>query len=242
MLTDVALPAKCRRFVMKKFILLTILLCFSVPICFAQQRKTPVKTIEPKPVQMPTVTEFSETEWKSLTDALQAENWNISALLASRYLEKLKTDNEKKQLAQLRYFYLYALAGKILAASASVKVPIETDSMWKELDAAVGNFVGQEFVLPPRHSLPECKNVLNYICPVKNNDRALRVTATNKQGTMIHSFDYVMFDEKVSLGKFTGEEIFLGGRLKKIEFNQDLSKLWIMRLIFEKGFARVLLR
>lgn len=224
---------------MKKFILFTILLCFSVSICFAQKPKTPVKTIEPKSAQTRTVAEFSEAEWKVLTDAFQAEDWKTSAPLAAQYLGKLKTDNEKKQLAQLRYFYLYALAGKILAA-ASVKVPIETDSMWKELDAAVGNFVGKEFVLPPRRSLAECREVLNYVCAVKDNDRALRTTATNKDGTMIHSFDYVLFDEKIAFGEFAGKEIFLGGRLKKAEFNQDMSKLWVMRLIFEKGFARVI--
>jgi len=223
---------------MKKFILFTALICFSVSICFAQQGKTPVKTIAPKPIQTQTVTEFSEAEWKVLTGALRVEDWKTSALLAARYLEKLKIDNEKKQLAQLRYFYLYALAGKILDASASVKAPIETDSIWKELDTAVNNFIGKEFVLPPRRFLPVCKNVLNYICAVQDNERALRVTATNKGGTMIHSFDYVLFDAKVPLGELTGKEVFLGGRLKRVEFNQNMSKLWVMRLIFEKGFAR----
>jgi|GEM_PF-1788944 len=224
---------------MKKFIIFTILIFSFVSIQYAQKRPTPDKKTEAKSLQTQTVAEFSEAEWKTLTEALQIEDWNKSALLASQYLEKLKTDNEKKQLAQLRYFYLYALSGKILAASASAKVSMETDSMWKELDTAVGNFTGKEFVLPPRRFLAECKEVLNYICAVKNNDRALRVTATNKEGTMIHSFDYVAFAEKISLDEFTGRETFLGGRLKRAEFNQDMSKLWVMRLIFEKGFVRV---
>ncbi len=226
---------------MSKFFIFTILLCFSVATGDTQNRrapvKTPIKTIETKLLPA-TVAEFSEAEWKILTDALQAEDWKTSVPLASQYLGKLKIENEKKQLAQLRYFYLYALAGKILAAS-SVKIPIETDSMWNELDAAVGSFVGTEFVLPPRRFMPECKAVLNYICAVKDNDRAVRVTATNKAGTMIHSFDYVTFDEKIFSGEFADKEIFLGGKLKRAEFNQDMSKLWVMRLIFEKGFARV---
>jgi len=223
---------------MSKLFIFTILLCFSVSAGDAQNRRAPVKTIETKQLQAATVAEFSEAEWKILTDALQAEDWKTAALLASQYLGKLKIENEKKQLAQLRYFYLYALAGEILAAS-SVKVPIETDSLWKELDAAVGSFVGKEFVLPPRRFMPECKSVLNYICAVKDNDRAVRVTATNKAGTMIHSFDYVTFDETIFSGEFADQEIFLGGKLKRAEFNQDMSKLWVMRLIFEKGFARV---
>jgi hypothetical protein len=223
---------------MKKFILFTILLCFSVSISTAQKPKTAATPINPKLIQPTTVTEISGAEWTILIDALQAENWKTAALVASQYLEKLKTDNDKKQLAQLRYFYLYALAGKILAASTS-KIPVEKSSLWRELDTAVGNFIGKEFILPPRQFLPECKAVLNYICAVKDNDRLLRVTATNKEGVMIHSFDYVTFDEKISWGELIENQAFLGGKLKRAEFNQDMSKPWVMRLIFDKGFIRV---
>jgi len=221
---------------MKKIILFTILLCFLVPICFAQKRRTPVNTAKPQPIQTPTGTEIPDAEWKILTAALQSENWEKSALLASQYLQKIKIDNEKKQLAQLRYFYLYALAGKILTF-ASAKKTIEENAVWKELDDAVGEFIGKEFVLPPRRLLNDCKEVLNYICAVTGNERALRVTATNRAGTAIHSFDYVGFDEKILSGEFAERETFLGGKLKRVEFNQDMSKPWVMRLIFEKGFV-----
>jgi hypothetical protein len=224
---------------MKRFILAVFLLCFSVSICFAQKPKTSVEPIKQKPLPTPIVAEISDAEWKILIDALQTENWKTSSLLAAQYLEKLKNDNEKKQLAQLRYFYLYALAGKILAAYNS-KIPVEKNSIWKELEIAVSSFAGKEFVLPPRRFLPECKAVLNYICAVRNNDRLLRVTATNKEGVMIHSFDYVTFDEKISWGELIEKESFLGGKLKKAEFNQDMSKPWVMRLTFDKGFVRVI--
>lgn len=223
---------------MRKFILFTFLLCFPALICFAQTSKTPIKKVESKTVQPPAITEISEADWKSLIDPLQAENWDESTALAARYLENFKTDNDKKQLARLRYFYLYSLAGKILAASAA-KVPIETESLWNKLDKAVSDFTGKEFVLPPHRFLPECKEVVNYICPIKNNERALRVTTTNREGTAIHSFDYVAFEDKISTDKFGDGEIFLGGKLKRAEFNQNISKPWVMRLIFEKGFVRV---
>lgn len=226
---------------MKNFVFLTLLFSLFVCSACAQTRKTPVKSTQPKPVvEAAPITEFSDAEWKVLTDALAAEDWNKSAATAAQYLEKLKVDNEKKQLAQLRYFYLYALAGKILAAAAPAQVPVDSESLWKELDAAIGSFSGKEFVLPPRNSLAECKNVLNYVCPVKDNDRAVRITATNKEGTEIHSFEYITFDEKVPFAQFADQQIFLGGRLKRAEFNQDMSKLWVMRLFFEKGFARVI--
>jgi len=224
---------------MKKFTTIAFLLCCFVSLAFAQTKKTPVKKTAPKPVQPPVVSELSDTEWKNVTDALQAEDWKNSALIAAQYLEKLKTDNEKKQLAQLRYFYLYSLAGKILAASAA-QIPVEKSSLWKELDEAVGSFVGKEIVAPPRRFMPECKAVLNYVCAVRENEKTLRVTATNKEGTMIHSFDYVLFDEKISWGEFVDREIFLGGKLKRAEFNQDLSKLWVMRLVFANGFVNII--
>ena len=223
---------------MRKFILFTLLICFSASVVVAQKNKTPVKKIESKTVQPLEITEISEADWKILIDALQTENWNESAALAARYLKNFKTDNDKKQLARLRYFYLYSLAGQILTAYTT-KEQLETDLMWSELNAAIGDFTGKEFVLPPRRFLPECKEVVNYICPIKNNERALRVTATNRDGTAIHSFDYVSFEEKISTDKFGGGEIFLGGKLKRAEFNQDMSKPWVMRLIFEKGFVRV---
>jgi hypothetical protein len=119
-------------------------------------------------------------------------------------------------------FYLYALAGKILA-------PTIPKFRWKRIrlervEIAVSSFAGKESFWPPRRFLPECKAVLNYICAVRNNDRLLRVTATNKEGVMIHSFDYVTFDEKISWGELIEKESFLGGKLKKAEFNQDMSK------------------
>lgn len=225
---------------MKNIVLFTMIFCLSASFGAAQKTAPPIKKESPKPVTIETVTSISEAEWKTLTDSLQAEDWKNSTLLASQYLQKLKNDNEQKQLAQLRYLYLYSLAGKILAVS-NVAVPFDRDALWKQLDEAVGSFVGKEFLLPARQSLTECKNVLNYICPVKDTERALRVTATNKEATGIHSFDYVSFDKKIALGEFAGRETFIGGRLKKAEFNEGLSKPWVMRLYFEDGFVRVVI-
>ncbi len=223
---------------MKKLIALTIFLgCFAAASA-AQTIKSPVKKVAPTPVQTAVVSELSDAEWKNLTDALRKEDWTNAAPLAAGHLKKLKTDNEKKQLAQLRYFYLYSLAGKILAASVA-RIPVDKSAMRKELDDAVSSFIGKEIVQPPRPFLPECKAVLNYICAVRDSDKTLRVTATNQEGTMIHSFDYVLFDEKISWGEFVNKEIFLGGKLKRAEFNDDLSKLWVMRLIYENGFVKI---
>jgi hypothetical protein len=225
-----------RQKIMKKFVLLTILL--SATIGFAQKKPQTVVTVKPHPVLSPVATAFSEAEWKILTDAFQSEDWTKAAAIAAQYLSKLKSDNDKKQLAQLRYLRLYALAGKILAVSGA-NIPADNDALWKELDDAASEFNGREFVLPPRRHLSKCVRVANYICRVADNDRALRVTATNKAGTAIHSFDYIVFDAKSLPDNLPESELFLGGTLKRVEYNQDLSKPWVMRLIFEKGFVNV---
>ena len=220
---------------MKKIVLLIILINACGLFAAAQKPSAPLIKTKPAAVATPVAAEIAETEWKILTDALQAEDWTKSASIAAEYSLKLKSDNDKKQLAQLRYLRLFALAGKILTVSGG-NVPANTDALWKELDDAASASVGKEFLLPPRRYLNECRKVANYICRVADNDRALRVTATNKEGTGIHSFDYVIFDEASRLNNLPESELFLGGTLKRIEYNQDSSKPWVMRLIFEKGY------
>ena len=111
---------------------------------------------------------------------MRTEDWENSALLTSRLIERTKTENEKKQLAQLRYFYLYSLAGKVIAYSEAKK-SVEEEAARKELNKAAEILSDEEFVMPPRQFLADCNKVLNYICTVKDNNNALRVTATNKE-------------------------------------------------------------
>lgn len=226
-----------RFMVLKKSVISVILFCVSVSICLTQ---TPVEADKPVPSQTTSGLEISDNEWKILTDALRTEDWDKAAFFASLLLSRLKADNEKKQLAQLRYFYLYALAGKILEA-ADTKRAAKREATLEELKKASETFLGKEFLLPPRQFLTDCRERVNYICPVKTDEKALRVTATNKDATAILSFDYVLFDTKVDLKELTATEAFLGGTLKKVEFNDDRSKPWLIRLIFEKGFVRVVI-
>lgn len=223
---------------MKNFVLFSILICLSATFCFAQKIVKIEKPDQKSAASDSSSPEISETEWQFMNDKLRAEDWENSALLASRLIERTKAENEKNQLAQLRYFYLYSLAGKVVAYSEAKK-SAEEKAAREELNKAVENFIGQEFIMPPRQFLAECNRVLNYICTVKDNNNALRVTATNKNGTAIHSFENVLFDKKIELKEFIGKETFLGGTLAKVEFNEAKSNLWIMRLSFVKGFVRV---
>jgi hypothetical protein len=223
---------------MKK-LTLAILFCLSILPVFGQkiinQSSEAAAT-----VSIPNAPTISDNEWKILTDALTAENWDTSSFYAGNLLNRLKIDNERRQIAQLRYFYLFSLAGRIHKARDAGKKTNEEEA-WKELDKAVNALIGKEFLLPPREYRNSCEKVLNFVCPVQNNEKAFRTAATNKDGTAIHSFDYVVFEKNVDLKMYLDKQVFLGGTLKKVEFNEELSEKqpWVMYLIFEKGFVRV---
>lgn len=221
------------------FLFLTILFCISATApCFGQKSKTPSAAAKPKLIQAQVVAEFSDAEWKLLADSLVAENWDKSASLSAQLLNRVKIDGEKKQLAQLRYLYIYALAGKILKLQTA-KNAVKINAVRGEMIRASADFTGKEFVLPPRQFLGDCRRAFNYVCAVKGDDKALRSVSTDKNGTEIHSFDYISFDRNINLKGFTENKIFVGGILRKVEFNKDMSKPWVMRLVFDKGFARV---
>lgn len=211
----------------------------SALVVSAQKRaKAPVRKVKTTPLSAQISNEVSESDWKSLTGALKAEDWQKAADLARQNLQKLSADNEKKQLAQLRYIYLYALAGKIILSNER-KDALEAEKTWTELDKAMEIFIGKEFILPPRTFSSDCNKKLNYICRVKDKPNALRVTATNQEGNAIHSFDYIIFDQPPETTDWEGKEIFLGGILQKAEYNEDFSKPWVLRLFFNKGFIRI---
>lgn len=212
---------------MKNFSLLLILAFLTVFPAFGQKRKTPVKPARAKQTAAPV--EISVKEWNAITDALDKEDWTQAATLSSLALNKLKTDNGKKQLARLRYFYLYALAGKVIAAKMT----------YAELEKTVSSFIGKDFLMPARAISTDCTKMLNYICASKDDAQVLRVTATNKAGTAIHSFEYVETAENFDTAQNSGKSAFLGGTLQKAEFNERKSNIWIMRLYFRNGFVNI---
>lgn len=227
---------------MRKSIFITIFICLLTANVFAQKSQTSVKMI-PKnvPIQQKVLTEIPDADWNALVKSLDAEDWNKSAALAAQYLENLETDNDKKQLAQLRYIYIYSLTGKILDYNAQSNA-IETEKTWDELDRIMATFIGKEFLLPPRRFVEDCDKKLNIICQVKDTPNAFRTTATNREGNAIHSFDYVVFDQAVDIKEFDEKPTFLGGILRKAEYNEDKSKPWVLRLYFNKGFIRVVVK
>ena len=187
----------------------------------------PGKTVQPQ--TPPSVNKISDAEWNEIVKVLKAEDWDKTLILVSDSLKKLKTDNENKQLARLRYFHLYALAGKVT----------ENKLIYAELEKVADTYIGQDFLMPSREIAVNCTKKLNYICPVSDNEKVLRVTAINKAAIAILSFEYVHLSNKFDVTANNGKQVFLGGKLKTIQFNPNKSQDWIMRLYFEDGVADI---
>lgn len=220
---------------MKKLLLFVFFTSAAFYSAVAQTRESQTKPV-PKNISVgkPTipvtfVTEIPADEWGEIVKTLEAENWNKSSMLTSTAIKKLKADNEKKQLARLRYLYIYSLAGKI----AQKTMPAA------ELERISQAFIGQDFLMPSRQVLSDCTEKVNYVCAVKADDSSLRVTATNKAATAIHSFEYVKLSEKFDVASNNDKKAFLGGKLKKLEIGNYKNGMKIVKLYFEDGYADV---
>lgn len=223
---------------MKKLFLFFLFVSLATYSVTAQTGKTAVKPAPKKPMSTaqdsaslanPSAgAEISADEWSEIVKSIEAENWNQSSLLALAALKKLKTENEKKQLARARYFYIYSLTGKI---AQKTMLP-------SELERISEAFVGQDFLMPSREVLSNCTGKVNYVCPVKAEEKSLRVTATSKSAT-IHSFEYVKLSEKFDTSGNDGKEVFLGGKLTKLEIGTYKDNVKIVKLYFGDGYVDI---
>ena len=226
---------------MKRLVIFTILVCISAAVITAQTPSRVPSKIAPRSVPFKNVTEVSNEDWIALAAALEKEDWKQSATLAAGHLLSLKTENDKKQLAQLRYIYLFSLGGQILGFNARGNA-VEAEKTWMEVDKAMANFINKEIVMPPRPFTTDCTKKLNVVCQVKESPNAFRTTATNKEGSGIHSFDYVQLDQPLDIKEFNNKEVFIGGILRRAEYNEDKSKPWVLRLFVNNGFLRVVIK
>lgn len=216
------------------------LFCFVTlaAVSAAGQRRVPIVRPQTNPTPAAKPVEIPAADWEELADALRAEKWTRARELAAAQIALLKTENGRKQLAQLRYLQIYAAAGQILELNAKGNLG-EAEKVWLELDRLTVSSFGKEFVLPPREFASDCSKKLNFICRVKSTPKALRTTATNKEGNGIHSFDYVRFDDSAPLLAEDGKKVFLGGILERAEYNDEPAKPWVIRLFFKNGFVWV---
>lgn len=217
---------------MQRIIIIIVCFLLTTVLGFSQNRKTPVRSSPPKqiPAVAAAIDKVPESDWNEITRALSVEDWNKTALLSGNLLKSLKFENDSRQLARLRYFYLFSLAGKVGQGKMTVA----------ELQNIIQTFVGTEFIMLDRNVLANCNNSLNYVCPAKDDKNSLRVTATNKEFTVIHSFEYVKLLQAFNFTANNLKNVFVRGILKRFEVNQKPDKVWIMRLYFEDGWVQVI--
>ncbi len=181
--------------------------------------------------------EISAEDWNKLESSLQLEDWTKTSILADEYLKKLVTETKDRKMARLRYIYLYALAGKVIAYSFSGDRDQELFAR-NRLDEAAKNFVGKEFIFPVRKILADCKGVVNYVCESKDNAGYLRIAATNSAGTSILFTEYIEMRRVIlDVKNHNKADVVLGGRLSGVRLNPKRSNLLVMTLQFEDGFV-----
>ncbi len=176
----------------------------------------------PTLAQKPTST---TDQWKSLLKALSTEDWDSAYRLSGTLLEQTKTENSEKELAKLRYMFLYSAAGRVLAGKMT----------YDELEKVVKPFVGTEVVLPFRTVLAQCGigNNLNFICADNKDKKSLLVPATNQKGTTILIFEYYKFKDDPKLAGLAGSDVSLYGTITSIVPNPNRSDLIILRIYVE---------
>lgn len=227
---------------MRSFIIYFSLFCFLTSSVFAQTSEVPIKKENPLEAGADkfAVKSISKEDWRTMEDALLADNWAKSARLAEDYLEKLKFETPDRQIARLRYIYLYSLAGKVLGYSFAER-SAEEEKAREELKRVSNEMIGKRFMLPVRRILNECGDVLNYICPAKNKPGFLFVVAANQTGTIASpSIEYFDMGLKFDIEKHDKKAAVLTGVLDRVEINPERSNVWIMRIYFEDGFVAYL--
>lgn len=173
----------------------------------------------------------SDKEWGMLSGALGKEEWPAAVATSKGLLGRLRAENSRRQLAQLRYIHIFALAG-LTNSFISAGNEASAAASRLELEAAIGSFKGMEFVAPVRTFEVDCSGKVNFICPVRGDAKALRVTTTTKDSDAILSFEYYRFTQEVGLATLLDRRMFLSGKLEKAEFNDDASKPWVVRMSF----------
>ncbi len=206
-----------------------------VSVAGAQTRRGGGRAVTPA---VRPVNEFSAKDWERLGGALAREDWSPAVAMSRDMLARLTRENDKRQLAQLRYLHVFALAGQTNAYISGGNGRGAAES-WTTLDAVLKTLDGKEMVMPARAFESDCRNRVNFVCPVRGNQRALRVTSTTKEGDAILSFEYFSFDSEVPFSELERKKVFLGGILEKAEFNSDQNQPWIVRLFFRKAEAGV---
>ena len=170
-------------------------------------------------------------EWKELITNLQNENWQVANELSLSMLNKITKDGPPDDVASalLRYMNIRSEAGLMT---------LEEVSKAEAIKKVVG-FTGQMIILPS-HPI-SLKRDFNSIRLVHGKSDSLSITASNKNATVIFSFEYIILDKPWPVDDFknnAGNKYRLGGIIRSITVEgSDIFPSF--RIILEHGMAEM---
>lgn len=170
---------------------------------------------------------FYEPDFETLMYALDNEDYNTAFTMASKLLDKSKTEDYGTQW--LRYLYLEAAAGKRAVGSMSIKT----------LEDRMSRILGKRISTKPRDVLLDCGFNFNVICK-GDNPNTLLSSASNKDGTTIHLIELYKNVTESNFQAILGTQIILSGVLESVEVNPNESGVWIIRATVDDVAAQTM--
>jgi hypothetical protein len=164
-------------------------------------------------------------DFSDLITSLQNEDWQNANRLSLSCLKKApENDKDNVDAALLRYMFIYSEAGLMNDQKVSKSQALKN----------IINFKGQLIILPG-HPVA-LKYALNTIQLVNNKTDSLFITATNRNGTDIFSFEYVILKDKWPIDDFKnqdGKAFRLGGIIKSLTVEGNFLPRF--RIIIDQG-------
>jgi len=164
-------------------------------------------------------------EFNDLITSLQNEDWQNANKLSLTCLKKVpENDKDNADAALLRYMFIYSEAGLMNDQKVSKSQALKN----------IINFKGQLIILPG-HPVA-LKYALNTIQLVNNKTDSLFITATNRNGTDIFSFEYVILKDKWPIDDFKnqdGKAYRLAGIIQSLSVEGNMLPRF--RIIIDQG-------
>lgn len=164
-------------------------------------------------------------DFSDLITSLQNEDWQNANKLSLACLKEVpENDKDNVDAALLRYMFIYSEAGLMNDQKVSKSQALKN----------IINFKGQLIILPG-HPVA-LKYALNTIQLVNNKTDSLFITATNRNGTDIFSFEYVVLKDKWPIDDFKnqdGKVYRLGGIIKSLTVEGNFLPRF--RIIIDQG-------
>ena len=151
--------------------------------------------------------EVTADDWSRLFNALRTESWTSAAELSLDLLARLPESADDER-ARLRYTYLSALSGNVVAGELS----------HDELRERIAPMIGERISLPPRLVADPSTHgpMFNQIAKTDTDAMVMSIAASS-DASAIHAFEYARLAAPVDLAALAGRAAELSGRLERVD-------------------------